>query len=122
MKNGQKTFYIKKVCEEENMKVDETSMIIKHLDHQSGLWRRTDHGISRTASFSTEGPTLLVFKLKTHLVAGNRESKGQGFNDHTFLAGRNPCRGPGVFETCAISTSIESIAIPERLKKKTPSA
>jgi hypothetical protein len=26
---------------------------------------------------------------------------------------------PGVFQTCAVSTSIESIAIPERLKKKT---
>jgi hypothetical protein len=48
----------------------------------------TNHCVSRTVSF----PTQLVFS-KTHLAAGNRESKYQGFNDHTFLAGRNPCRG-----------------------------
>jgi hypothetical protein len=79
------------------------------------LWRRTNHCVSRTVSF----PTLLVFKLKlastTHLAAGNQESKCQGFNDHTFLAGKNPCRR--CFKR-AWSPQAESIETLERLKQK----
>jgi hypothetical protein len=39
------------------------------------------HCVNRTVSF----PTVLIFKLNTHLAAGNQYSKCQGFNDHTFL-------------------------------------
>ena len=50
--------------------------------NQSELWRGTNHYVSRTASF----PTQLIFKPKTHLAAGNRESTHQGSNDHTRIS------------------------------------
>jgi hypothetical protein len=35
----------------------------------------------------------LLSSSKTHLAAGNQESKCKGFNDLTIVAGRNPYRG-----------------------------
>jgi hypothetical protein len=46
--------------------------------HQSELWRRTNHCVL------FRSPLSLFSSSKTHLAAGNRDSKCQGFNDHTF--------------------------------------
>ncbi len=70
--------------------------------NQSELWRRTNHYVSRTVSF----PTQLIFKLKTHLAAGNRESKS---TDLMTTRSRRKKPFPGVFQTCVVSKSIASI-------------
>jgi hypothetical protein len=65
----------------------------KLLSTRAGLWRRTKYCVNITVSF----PTRLIFKFNsynTHIAAKNRVLKCQDHN--TFIAGRNPCRGPNV--------------------------
>jgi len=59
-------------------------------------------------------PLSLLSNSKTHSAAGNRESKCQGFNDRTFLAGENPCRGCSKRARSPKASSLSKT--PERLK------
>ncbi len=78
---------------------------------------RADSGVGLTtvSQCQLRSPLCLFLSSKTYLTAGNRESRCQGLNDHTFSQEETLA---GVFQTCMISTSIESIKTPKRLKTK----
>ena len=73
-------------------------------------------GLTTVSAELFRSPLSLLSSSKTHLAAGNRESKCQGFNDHTFLAGRNPCRGCS--KRARSPRASPPSKTPERLKKK----
>ena len=73
-------------------------------------------GLTTVSAELFRSPLSLYSSSKTHLAAGNRESKCQGFNDHTFLAGRNPCGGCS--KRARSPRASPPSKTPERLKKK----
>ena len=73
-------------------------------------------GLTTVSAEQFRSPLGLYSSSKTHLAAENRKSKCQGLNDHTFLAGRNPCRGCS--KRARSPRASPPSKTPERLKKK----
>ena len=78
----------------------------------------SSEGLTTVSTELFRSPLSLLSNSKTHSAAGNRESKCQGFNDRTFLAGENPCRGCSKRARSPKASSLSKT--PERLKHNKP--
>jgi hypothetical protein len=90
------------------------------LQHDPDVSTRANssEGLTTVSTELFRSPLSLLSNSKTHSAAGNRESKCQGFNDRTFLAGENPCRGCSKRARSPKASSLSKT--PERLKNNKP--
>jgi hypothetical protein len=86
--------------------------------HRPSLSTRADsgEGLTTVSAELFRSQLSLLSSAKTHLASGNQESKCQGFNHLTIVAGINPCWGCSKRAQSPIALSPSNT--PEWLKYK----